>query len=147
MKENRNKVLETIIITRINNKKRKGLLIKSFHYEDGLFFDNDNLELCLSFLKQYLIDFFNEEYTEKDWKKLDGWNWSCLLREQPKFAKYCDWKKFNGYNWSCLLREQPKFAKYCDWKKLDGCDWSCLLRERPKFAKYCDWKKLNREAK
>jgi len=120
MKENRNKVLETIIITRINNKKRKGLLIKSFHYEDGLFFDNDNLELCLSFLKQYLIDFFNEEYTEKDWKKLDGWNWSELLRERPKFAKYCDWKKLNRYDWSELLRKRPQFKKYKEQLEKEG---------------------------
>ena len=28
-----------------------------------------------------------EEYTEKDWKELDGYDWVCLLREQPKFAK------------------------------------------------------------
>ena len=36
-----------------------------------------------------------EEYTEKDWEKLDGWDWSYLLKEQPKFAKHCDWKKLN----------------------------------------------------
>ena len=53
-----------------------------------------------------------EEYTEKDWKKLDGYNWSGLLRGQPKFAKYCEWKKLNGWDWSGLLREQPKFKKY-----------------------------------
>ena len=29
-----------------------------------------------------------EEYTEKDWEKLNGWDWSYLLRKQPQFKKY-----------------------------------------------------------
>ena len=29
-----------------------------------------------------------EEYTEKDWEKFDGLDWSGLLREQPQFKKY-----------------------------------------------------------
>ena len=29
-----------------------------------------------------------EEYTEKDWKKLSGWDWTCLLKKQPQFKKY-----------------------------------------------------------
>ena len=53
-----------------------------------------------------------EEYTEKDWKELDGYDWVCLLREQPKFAKHCEWKKLDGWDWSYLLREQPQFKKY-----------------------------------
>ena len=53
-----------------------------------------------------------EEYTEKDWKKLDGYRWSGLLRGQPKFAKHCDWKKLNEWDWSYLLIKQPQFRKY-----------------------------------
>ena len=53
-----------------------------------------------------------EEYTEKDWEKLEGYDWSGLLRERPKFAKYCDWKKLNRYDWSELLRKRPQFKKY-----------------------------------
>ena len=41
-----------------------------------------------------------EEYTEKDWEKLNGEDWSYLLTEQPKFAKYCEWKKLDGWDWS-----------------------------------------------
>ena len=61
-----------------------------------------------------------EEYTEKDWEKLDGYNWSGHLREQPKFAKHCDWKKLNGYNWFELLRGQPQFKKYKEQIEKEG---------------------------
>ena len=61
-----------------------------------------------------------EEYTEKDWEKFDGWNWSCLLREQPKFAKYCDWKKLDGWDWTCLLKKQPQFKKYKEQLEKEG---------------------------
>ena len=60
-KENREKVYDTIMLTKINNRARKGIIFKSFHYEDGVFFDNNNLELCKSFIKQYIEDIFNEE--------------------------------------------------------------------------------------
>ena len=29
-----------------------------------------------------------EEYTEKDWEKLSGYDWSELLRKRPQFKKY-----------------------------------------------------------
>ena len=58
-KENRIKVLETIMITRINNKKQKGIIFKSFHYKDGVFFGSNNLELCMNFSIQYIKDIFN----------------------------------------------------------------------------------------
>ena len=63
-KESREKVIDTIIITRINNNKRKGIVIKSFHYEDGVFFENNNLKLSKSFLIQYIKDIFNEGIEE-----------------------------------------------------------------------------------
>ena len=86
-----------------------------------------------------------EEYTEKDWKKLDGYDWVCLLREQPIFAKHCESEKLDGLDWSCLLTEQPKFAKHCDWKKLNRYDWYWLLRGQPQFKKYK--KQLEKEGK
>ena len=57
---------------------------------------------------------------ECDWEKLDGENWSCLLKHQPLFAGKCDWEKLDGWNWSCLLEDNPQFADKCDWEKLDG---------------------------
>jgi len=35
----------------------------------------------------------NGDYTGEDWKKLNGYNWSWLLREQPQFRKQQGGKK------------------------------------------------------
>ena len=53
-----------------------------------------------------------ENYTKEDWKKLNGNDWSWLLRWQPKFSKHCDWNKLNGLDWYRLLIEQPQFEKF-----------------------------------
>ena len=83
-----------------------------------------------------------EEYTEKDWEKLSGYDWSGLLREQPIFAKHCDWKKLDGWNWSELLRERPKFAKYCEEHLI------YLFMARPELEKFKKYKKqLEKEGK
>ena len=56
-----------------------------------------------------------ENYTKEDWSKLNGSDWSRLLREQPQFSEHCTekyWSKLDGTDWSQLLREQPQLKKY-----------------------------------
>ena len=60
VKNNREKIFDCIIIKRINNRKQNGIIIKSYNYEDGLFFDNKKQRKCLRFMKQYITDIFNE---------------------------------------------------------------------------------------
>ena len=77
------------------------------------------------------------KYISEELSKLDGNDWSYLLRKRPQLAYQCDWSKLDGWDWSYLLREQPQLADQCDWSKLDGYDWSYLLREQPQLADQC----------
>ena len=67
----------------------------------------------------------------------------CIRHGYYQFADHCDWGKLDGFDWSLLLRDQPQFADHCDWLKLSGEDWSLLLSDKPKLADHCDWSKLD----
>ena len=79
------------------------------------------------------------------WEKLNGRQWSMLLRKHPRIFERLDLKKMSGKFWSGLLREQPQFAAFCVWEKLNGWHWCELLREHPEFADHCVWEKLSGE--
>jgi len=51
-------------------------------------------------------------YTDEELNKLDGWDWSYLLREQPQLADRCDFSKLSGWDWSWLLCEQPQLKRF-----------------------------------
>ena len=78
-----------------------------------------------------------EQFTDNcDWSKLNGYDWSYLLRAQPQFVDCCDWDKLIGRDWSRLLEFRPQFSYRCDWDKLTDLDWSNLLEIQPQLASY-----------
>ena len=76
---------------------------------------------------------------ECDWERLDGYDWSRLLIEQPQFADKCNWKKLDSGGGRWLLRKQPQFADKCDkWDEFEREDWRFILRKQPQLADKCD---------
>ena len=86
-----------------------------------------------------------DETLEKNapWELFSGEDWGRLLKNQPRFAKYCRWDLLSGWDWGFLLAEQPQFAEHCKWEKLSGTDWMEVLRKQPQFAQYCKWEKMD----
>ncbi len=68
-----------------------------------------------------------------------------MLSRYPEFADKCDCAKLDGKEWSLLLKYRLRFAEKCEWDKLNGEDWKFLLTERPQFVDKCDWSKLTKE--
>ena len=58
------------------------------------------------------------------------------LCKHPQFADKCDWEKLDGENWSCLLKHQPLFAGKCDWSKLNSFHQKTLITRHPQLIKY-----------
>ncbi len=81
--------------------------------------------------------------SSKDFRKLDGDDWSGLLSCKPQLADKCDFDLLDGYDWSWLLKFQPQFSDKCDFDLLDGEDWRRLLINQPQFADKCDFDKLD----
>lgn len=64
------------------------------------------------------------------------WRLWALEKGYEQFAEYCNWEKLNGFEWSKLLCEQPQFADRCDWSKLNEDDIRWLLKHRQELISY-----------
>jgi hypothetical protein len=121
----------------------------SFDYVNS----KDTIEDLIELAPTGYISFFlrsNPQYayllTEATWSKMDGLDWSSLLRFQPQFSSKCDWSKLDGLDWRALLRVRPQFSSKCDWSKLDGYDWSSLLIKQPQLSTFREQFSINTEA-
>lgn len=83
----------------------------------------DIFENCCKDLRVWALCNGHEQFIQHcDWTKLRGY--------------HCDLSKLNGEDWSNILREQPHLAEHCDWSMLSDDNWSRLLEKQPHFEKH-----------
>ncbi len=72
-------------------------------------------------------------------EKLTGANWVQLIQanENDAFADKCDWSKLDGGDWSKLLKTHPQFKTNIPFEKLSDWDWGRLLPDFPEYAALC----------
>lgn len=72
-------------------------------------------------------------------EKLTGANWVQLIQanENDAFADKCDWSKLDGGDWSKLLKTHPQFKANIPFEELSDWDWGRLLPDFPEYAHLC----------
>jgi len=101
------------------------------------------------------------------WDQFNGEDWVELITHQPQFVDRCDWTRLEGNDWTNLIRDNEGLAFYAcekglpsyawtwlvtlfphlfckrvDWSVIESRDWEDVLRCQPTFAVHCDFAKL-----
>ena len=107
----------------------------------------------------------NDAFADKcDWSKLDGGDWSKLLKTHPQFKANIPFEELSDWDWGRLLPDFPEYAALCpvdkrtdwadfiaahpdhpalkdfDFSKIEEWEWDDLLKKQPKLLeKYPDF--------